>query len=296
MKKIIFDCDNTFGVDNCDVDDGLALLYLLGTKEAKLMGITSCYGNTTIETTFSNTIRMLEEIRRKDIPVYKGEKKPNKVESPAAKFLAEQARNYKGEISILATGSLTNLWSAAQIDSDFFSNLKEIILMGGITEPLIVGKEKKEIKELNFSCDPKASLEVLTQICPVSTATGNNCLTAYFTADEFESKLKNNKNGAGAYIYEKTGYWFGHADENYKLDGFFNWDVVSAVYLMHPELFEPCKTYLQLSEEDLKNGYLRISTSKENANAAVFLPKIKSLKNFKEEVYRGWLEAKIKIA
>ena len=29
MKKIIFDCDNTFGVKDCDVDDGLALMYLL---------------------------------------------------------------------------------------------------------------------------------------------------------------------------------------------------------------------------------------------------------------------------
>ena len=27
-KKIIFDCDNTFGVTDCDVDDGLALIYL----------------------------------------------------------------------------------------------------------------------------------------------------------------------------------------------------------------------------------------------------------------------------
>ena len=31
MKKIIFDCDNTFGVKDCDVDDGLALMYLLET-------------------------------------------------------------------------------------------------------------------------------------------------------------------------------------------------------------------------------------------------------------------------
>ena len=29
MKHIVYDCDNTFGVRNCDVDDGLALLYLL---------------------------------------------------------------------------------------------------------------------------------------------------------------------------------------------------------------------------------------------------------------------------
>ena len=39
MKKIIFDCDNTFGVKDCDVDDGLALMYLLGNRETQLLGI-----------------------------------------------------------------------------------------------------------------------------------------------------------------------------------------------------------------------------------------------------------------
>ena len=34
-KKIIFDCDNTFGVTDCDVDDGLALLYLLDVRMRK---------------------------------------------------------------------------------------------------------------------------------------------------------------------------------------------------------------------------------------------------------------------
>ncbi|MFR1167120.1 MAG: hypothetical protein ACLSDQ_05635 [Adlercreutzia equolifaciens] len=33
MKNIILDFDNTMGVRGCDVDDGLALLYLLGNPE-----------------------------------------------------------------------------------------------------------------------------------------------------------------------------------------------------------------------------------------------------------------------
>ena len=44
MKKIVFDCDNTFGIKNCDVDDGLALMYLLGSREAEFLGVTSTYG------------------------------------------------------------------------------------------------------------------------------------------------------------------------------------------------------------------------------------------------------------
>ncbi|HBC99873.1 MAG TPA: nucleoside hydrolase, partial [Lachnoclostridium sp.] len=45
MKHVVFDCDNTFGVKDCDVDDGLALMYLLGCPEVKVHGITATYGN-----------------------------------------------------------------------------------------------------------------------------------------------------------------------------------------------------------------------------------------------------------
>ena len=32
MGRKIIDCDNTFGVDGCDVDDGLAIIYTLAQK------------------------------------------------------------------------------------------------------------------------------------------------------------------------------------------------------------------------------------------------------------------------
>ena len=67
MKKIIFDCDNTFGVKDCDVDDGLALMYLLGSREAQLLGITSTYGNSSLDVVQAVNLRMLEELRPGDV-------------------------------------------------------------------------------------------------------------------------------------------------------------------------------------------------------------------------------------
>lgn len=52
MKHIVYDCDNTFGVPRCDVDDGLALLYLLGCEEAWVHGITAAYGNNKIDVVY----------------------------------------------------------------------------------------------------------------------------------------------------------------------------------------------------------------------------------------------------
>ena len=42
MKHVVYDCDNTLGVLFSDVDDGLALLTLLGEPETvDLLGITT---------------------------------------------------------------------------------------------------------------------------------------------------------------------------------------------------------------------------------------------------------------
>lgn len=61
-------------------------------------------------------------------------------QSDAAEFLVDMANQYAGELSILATGSLTNLGGAYTLDPHFFEKVKEIVLMGGITEPLVFEK------------------------------------------------------------------------------------------------------------------------------------------------------------
>ena len=35
MQKIIFDCDNTVGIEGYPMDDALAFLYLLGNERGK---------------------------------------------------------------------------------------------------------------------------------------------------------------------------------------------------------------------------------------------------------------------
>lgn len=56
-KTIVFDCDNTFGMKGRDVDDGLALLYLLGHPCADLLGVTTTYGNSRTEAVYANTLK-----------------------------------------------------------------------------------------------------------------------------------------------------------------------------------------------------------------------------------------------
>ena len=42
-RKLVLVFDNTMGIPHCDVDDGLALLYLLGREEIEILGLVACF-------------------------------------------------------------------------------------------------------------------------------------------------------------------------------------------------------------------------------------------------------------
>lgn len=288
-KKVIYDCDNTMGVFNCDVDDGLALIYLLGKKNIELCGITSTYGNSDIETVYSNTSAMLKELGRTNIPLMKGCPNAQSTYSEATEFLVETVRANRGHISILATGSLTNLYSAYQKDHEFFNYINEIVLMGGITEELKI--KGRTLDELNFSCDPAAAGCVLQNGRNVSSITGNNCLKAYFTEKEFHERLEINQTPIARYIFQKCHYWFENMMRRFEIDGFHNWDVVAAAYLAEPALFIDNIQYLKSDMPELRKGMLSITHESEDLR--VNLPEISDLDAFTEEVYAAWLAADI---
>lgn len=289
MKHVVYDCDNTLGVLFSDVDDGLALLYLMGESEGvDLLGVTTTYGNSREEKVCEATLQMLEECGREEIPVFRGGDAPGRYESAAADFLAEQANRYPGELSVLATGSLTNLEGAYRKDPHFFENVKEIVLMGGITAPLVFSKNTMD--ELNFSCDPQASYDVLTKGRNVSVITGNNCLKVLFTTKEYREKLYSTHTSAGDFIRDKADLYAGLNEAVFGIEGFYNWDVLAAAYLCHPEQFDDHRSCYDLSVKDLETGFLRVSG---DGLSGLNLPEVRDAEGFRDHVYATWLAADI---
>ena len=291
MKKIIFDCDNTIGVENCDVDDGLTLLYLLGCKDVEILGITNCFGNNETETVYANTLGFLKEIGRSDIKVYKGGLTSGDYDNEATDFIVDTL-NTEDEVHILATGSLTNIAGALVKDEAAFNKVKSITLMGGITSPLVVGG--LTINELNFSVDYEATFKVLTSGVPINIATGNNCLKVIFEVEKFKENLLSFGTETGKYIVDKTNYWFERNEKKYGIKAFCNWDVTAGSYLVSPNNFTDDRAYYELSKEDLKTGFLRKSEEGEH-NSVLNLPQITNEEGFVREVYRGFEEADIKL-
>ena len=228
MKKVIIDFDNTMGVKDCDVDDAHALFYLLGDKNVDVIGVTTTYGNSDIDTVYNNTKRIFKEMGI-TIPFFKGLAKANEIkENEAVDFLVQKAAEFQNDITILATGSMTNLYGAYLKDNNFFKKVK-VVLMGGITEPLVF--EKMVMDELNLSCDALATKTIIEN-ADVSIITGNNCLVTTFTSQEFESRLHSEK---GKKFYENSKYYFEYNSKKYGIVGFHNWDVVAACYFANPK-------------------------------------------------------------
>ncbi|MCG8541966.1 MAG: nucleoside hydrolase [Clostridia bacterium] len=291
MHKIIFDCDNTMGVKNCDVDDGLTLLYLLGREDIDLLGVTTTFGNSKIDIVHKNTEKMFDELKINNLPLYKGAPSSVNRQSEASQYLARMAKEYPGEITLLATGSLTNLLGAYELDSDFFSNLKEIVLMGGITKPLIING--KNLDELNFSCDSKASYEVLSSDAMVTVLTGHICLQALFGDNEYKRLMERDSKKIYQYIRNKTIDWFEYVMNEFGIQGFYNWDIVAAVYITHPQLFDRKLEKVVSTPEDLKKGYLKINQESYSGYEVNIPTRIEDINRFNNIVFEAWGRVKI---
>ena len=231
---------------------------------------------------------MLRERNREDIPLWLGGLKPEDWDSESSRNLVKFARAYPHEIDLIVTGSLTNIAGAFVLDPEFFCLIKGIYFMGGITAPLIF--EKKEMKELNFSVDYKASTLVLQNGENLHIITGNACLAVMTSYSDFKERLENSS--IGQYILKKESDWFAYNDREYGIKGFYNWDMTTVLYYFYPELFRKSKKNIHITEENLKRGYLeenlKTGCSEEKVlGRELYFGEIKE----KEEVKRKMLEA-----
>lgn len=276
---VILDFDNTMGVPDCDVDDGLALLHLLGCDDVDVLGLCTSYGNSTIEIVHDNTLRMLNEWKL-NLPVYQGAANPDKPVSDAARYLAEQVAARPGEITILATGSLTNLRGASLVSPSFFRDVHSVFIMGGIERSLIING--RIMNELNLTCDPLATEDLLRSGCSVTVATAQACLDAFFTRKDFAGAF-----GADSWLTRTCEPWFETMASWYDWNGFACWDVVAAAALTHPELFRTRELPVTLNKELLGLGYLE-RAEPDAPCAIVNAPVIADPQAFTQFVLRSW--------
>ncbi|MXX36491.1 MAG: nucleoside hydrolase [Gemmatimonadetes bacterium] len=166
------------------VDDALALLLALSSPEVELIGVSTVAGNVPLHQTTDNTLRLLQWAGRADVPVYAGAERPLVRDAVAAddvhgatglgaaqlpeartssagdgvEFLLSTLQARPGEVTLVATGPLTNLARAEARAPGVLRQARQVVIMGGAVR---VPGNITPTAEFNFYADPHAAHQVL---------------------------------------------------------------------------------------------------------------------------------------
>lgn len=222
MVKIVLDCDPGH-------DDALALMLAQGHPDIDLVGVTLTHGNTSLQNVTTNAMAIGQLIGLEGTPVAAGAVRPlvrerlpeagihgtTGLDGPrlplselsldklhAVDLLIETVMNsIDEEITVIATGPLTNLALAVRKQPEMVTRVREIILMGG---SLGVGN-RTPVAEFNILSDPEAAHIVFDESWQV-TMVGLDTTHQVLATPERIELLREFKHPAGSFAAELLDY------------------------------------------------------------------------------------------
>ncbi len=183
-QKIILDCDPGH-------DDAIAILFVAHHPALELLAITTVAGNQAVEKTAQNALKVCSLANIRNIPIAKGMDRPlvrparhaadihgasgmdgPNVPEPDIKLapqhsvdlLIDLLLNSDGDITVVATGPLTNIALAMRREPAILSKIQAISLMGGA----IGLGNVTPAAEFNIWFDPEAAFIVFKSGCPIT--------------------------------------------------------------------------------------------------------------------------------
>jgi purine nucleosidase len=220
--RILFDGDP-------GIDDALAILYAIKSKDIELVGITTVGGNITIENTTRNALRILEITENTQIPVARGIGKPllrvnesvgevhgrdglgnSSLPEPKIKETSEHAVDFiintimknPKQITLVPVGPLTNIAVAAIKEPRLKDYVKDVVIMGGAVTTF--GNITPE-SEFNIYTDPEAAKIVFESGMPITLVGLDVTMKTLLTTVHLEEILK-----AGTPVTEFVGKIVSH--------------------------------------------------------------------------------------
>ena len=227
-RKVIIDCD-------AGVDDALALILAFHSPELDVKAVTGVNGNVPLDWVFENIQKVLSLIRPKQKPlIAKGAAQPLKGQSvyahsihgndglggakierkqveewwqiypgSAHELITRMARQCPNELTLIATGPLTNLALGLQRDLEGMRNLREVVIMGGAV------RTKGNITshaEFNLFVDPLAAKIVFESGLPITLVPLDVTHQVFLTSQLIEMRVKPLQHAFSQFVIEATGY------------------------------------------------------------------------------------------
>lgn len=258
--KIIFDTDP-------GIDDAMALLLAFSSPEIEVIGLTTVFGNSHVESTTLNALNLLHLAGRADIPVAMGADQPlvvkrghtgemvhgddgmgnigwyqlsdpamKAIDKHAAQFIVETIMANPGEITLVPVGPLTNIGLALQLEPRIAQAVRNVVLMGGnVTQ---IGNISP-LAEANIYNDPHAASLVFSAGWDLTMA-GLDVTQAVRMDQSFFDALAQSQNKFGQFVARIVPFYQKfHSDRYAYANGSTNTHDPSAIaYLIDPTLFE----------------------------------------------------------
>ena len=257
-KKIILDTDP-------GIDDAMAILFAEAHPEIELMGITTVYGNATIDNGTQNALYLKQKFDMNAL-VAKGTDKPlvrdpvgatvvvhgevgfgdvkapssldvSAIEKPAYQFIIDSVRAAPGEITLVAVGPLTNLAVALEAAPDIVELVKEVVIMGGAFGENDHRGNVTPFAEANIHDDPHAADKVFTASWPVTVIGLDVTEESFFTA-QYLDELRDDAGEVGQFIWDVSRYYLKFYSEKVGMEGCHVHDPSAIAYVIQPSLFE----------------------------------------------------------
>ncbi len=245
---MILDCDPGH-------DDAIALLLALASPELNLLGVTTTFGNQTLEKTTANALRVLALVGREDVPVAVGadrplrrplsvaahvhgesgldgprlpEPKSTPIAQSALEFIAEAVAGSPEPVTLVPTGPLTNI--ATYLEAHGTDGIQRIVLMGGaIAEGNIT-----PAAEFNIWADPEAAQAVLHHGLDV-TVIGLDVTHRAVTTPALQSRLRD-LGTVGTFVAELIDFFSVYHRDTYGWEGAPIHDAVAVAEVIDREL------------------------------------------------------------
>ena len=273
--KVILDADP-------GVDDAMAIAFAEASDKIDLIGITTVWGNATLENCNRNALLMKEMFGLKadivsgadtplvgepsapadfvhgknglgDIPIE--DRAYGKLDGRTAHdYIIEKINANPGEITLIAVGRLTNLARALEKDPSIAQRVKEVIIMGGAFGYYGHTGNVTPFAEANIIGDPHAADIVMTADWPV-TVVGLDVTMEIIASNTYLAELGEASKTYGAFIYEITRFYAEFYKNAVNIDGCAMHDAAAVVYAVAPELFTVRKGPIRVVTEGPAFGH-----------------------------------------
>ena len=278
--SVIYDTDLCFGLPEAPLDGGLGLLYLLGSPEVTVRAVCTVGGAREVDAVMDAVAWTMRLAGAHGIPVIAGAKTAGDYATDASAFLAREAADRPGEITVITTGSLSNIRGAFEHDPEFFGNLRSLIITGGLRHRMQLPRWNPELA-VRLARDPAAVRTVLeSALSPVVMTLHLGSLVTV-TLDDI----------IGFRDYSTSLY---HLFQEYLCSSHcaratgkpktYLWSVPSAIRVTHPHLF--ADSIVRVSGSDTVDGETQFVDAE--CGGTVCLPeRITDLDAFLGQLHRG---------